>query len=289
MARSGALHHRTQLASSMGTTVIAFFFIAAYLTTVNASFAFAKHPSTKNRHRRTHLSPTIRSTSQIKLFKSKRTTGIFQIASLHINGEKREPRKWPLALIGLGTWTAAITGFLVTNYVSGPWPAGLVKVHRQTWAFIHAISSMLFGGTIIVSTLIEWLVARSQSPSVLKFWFLTVPSLDSAVVVPALTGSIVSGVMQAAQNYGNLASAPKYIIGGIHALATFGLWWALTDLTTQHSARQQVSEWCQRVEKKGATGDIPRVVYLRRWSNVVSCLFVATLYALMVLKPGALI
>jgi hypothetical protein len=113
------------------------------------------------------------------------------------------------------------------------------------------------------------------------------------VVMPALTGSVVSGVAQATLKYGSFRTAPKFVRGTLHALATFALWWALTDVTTQHAARRDVLEWCQQYDNKDDTtrgnttdDDIPRVVLLRRWSNVVSCLFVTALYGIMVLKPG---
>lgn len=147
---------------------------------------------------------------------------------------------------------------------------------------------MLFGGTIIISTLIEWLVLRSRNPSVLRFWFITVPAIDTTVVLPAVTGSILSGVAQAVIDYESFRSAPKYVIGTLHALTTFALWWALTDRTTQKEAKRAVLKWTEESssDNNSTTVEIPPVLYTRRRSNVVSCIFVVALYAIMVLKPG---
>lgn len=90
-----------------------------------------------------------------------------------------------------------------------------------------------------MSTILEWLVVSS---TVIAFWFCRVPALDGAIVLPALTGSIVSSVAQAAQDYGSLKESPTYRRGSLHVLLTFAVWWAFTDLTTQHSAQGVVME-----------------------------------------------
>lgn len=199
------------------------------------------------------------------------------------NGEGVSRKGWTISrsMAGVGMWAVSITCFILLNYHSETcWPSSLLMLPpRRTWTFVHATTTMLFSGTILVSTLVEWLVVKSRNPSVLKFWFTSIPSLDMAVVLPSLTGSIVSGIAQASMDYGRLQDAPKYVLGTFHSLLTFGAWWGVTDLTTQKSARTAVSEDL-------TDGDIPRVLKLRRWSNLVSCLFVATLYILMVLKPG---
>ncbi|CAM9456806.1 unnamed protein product, partial [Heterosigma akashiwo] len=193
-------------------------------------------------------------------------------------------------MLGLGSWIFALSFFLATNFVRGPWPAWiLLAPSRNVLILAHALSSMLFGGTVIISTIIEWLVSRSKSPAVIRFWFLKVSILDRAIALPALTGSIVSGVASATQMYGGFACSPKYVRGMLHALATFGVWWALTDLTTQEAARHEVLKWCKAIEEKAGGGEgvkIPRVVHKRTWSNMVSCFLVVTLYAVMSLKPG---
>ena len=73
-------------------------------------------------------------------------------------------------------------------------------------------------------------------------------------------------------------------------LVTFGLWWAITDVTTQrktlemirrHNNDQDEDDLHKIDEKK-----LHRILTMRRLaSNVVSCLLVVALYAIMVLKP----
>lgn len=187
-------------------------------------------------------------------------------------------------------WAVAVGGFLIRNYkTSNPWPAVLVTGPRRFWNFLHAISSTVFSGTILVTTLIEWFVVRSGAPAVMQFWFLTVlPVVDIAVVLPALSGAIVSGVAQSIQEYHKLVEAPKYVKAVLHTMATFGLWWALTDRPTQHRAQQAVQSWVQQAASLSNKNALllPGILKWRRASNLVSCLFVMALYVLMVLKPG---
>jgi uncharacterized membrane protein len=149
---------------------------------------------------------------------------------------------------------------------------------------------MIFGGTIILSALVEYLVVKSSDASVMKFWFLDVPQkLDVNVVLPALAGVIVSGVAQANIRYGGLATSPKHVVGAIHLLVTFGLWWAITDVTTQRKTSEMIrrhindqdEDDVQKIDEK----ELHRILTMRLASNVVSCLLVVALYAIMVLKP----
>ena len=152
---------------------------------------------------------------------------------------------------------------------------------KRGWVFLHAVSGMLFSGGIVISTLLEWwIVNQTNQLELWKFWFTQVSSMDKLVVVPSLTLSMISGMAQTALDYGSMVTAPKHIRLALHIIATFGLWWASTDLTTQKRARKAV------LDHAATSTTIPTVLILRRWSNVVSCLLVGVLYALMGLKPG---
>ena len=129
----------------------------------------------------------------------------------------------------------------------------------------------------------EWIVVQCRISSVLKFWFQKVEFFETILVLPALTLSIVSGVAQAFYDYGHLRMAPKHVKGSLHLLFLFGLWWGFTDRTTQRKARVAVEE--QLEEGDNHTKEVPDVLFQRRWSNVVSCIFVLALYAVMALKP----
>ena len=191
--------------------------------------------------------------------------------------------------IFLHLWVILTAAFVVANAKFRPYPEFLLyALSRQQWAFVHAICSMLFGGTIILSALLEYLVVSSRKASVLKFWFLSIPQrLDANVVLPALTGAIVSGVGQASIAYGGLATSPKHVIGAFHFLLTFGLWWGITDVTSQRKAVEAVRKLAaDSDDKNDDTVEIPKLLKRRVISNAVSCLCVVGLYALMVLKPG---
>ena len=187
----------------------------------------------------------------------------------------------------IATWAVAVGGFLVRNYkTKQPWPTLLTTGSRRGWNFVHAVSSTIFAGTILTTTLVEWLVVRAAHPAVMKFWFSTIPSVDVAVVLPALTGAMISGVAQSIQEYGRVVEAPKYVKAVLHTLATFGLWWAATDRPTQRGATKAVETWLTMTQAARASSSFPRILQWRRASNIISCLFVLALYILMVLKPG---
>jgi hypothetical protein len=198
----------------------------------------------------------------------------------------------------LGALEATLSAFLLTNQFVGPWPEDFIlDVPQRTFLLIHFLSGMLFGGGIILTTCIEWLVVDSTSSGnnkdALLFWFQRVPQLDAFLVVPALTSAVVSGVALAVQNYERLSFAPLHIRMSLYTLVLFALCWATTDVTTQAPARTALQAWAtgpsqEDTDENNKVNDeaVPRVVQLRRISNVVSCLLVVLLYAIMTLKPG---
>jgi hypothetical protein len=209
---------------------------------------------------------------------------------------------WRTAL-GLGTWFFSLSYFIVRNYRIGPW-IPLPSIGKQVWVLVHAISNTFFAGGIVLSTLLEWLIVReansspTRNPEVIMFWFTGkgASKIDKVVVLPALTLSLVSGFAQAANDYGSMTAAPKHIRLAIHILASFAIWWIVTDLQTQEIAQARVKDWYRRVEAAAASSsyaddllpleELPKILFWRRFSNMGSCFFVAALFGLMALKPG---
>ena len=184
-------------------------------------------------------------------------------------------------LAALGTWIASLSSFLLINNYVGPWPSALFdNVPVQYFGLAHALGGMMFAGGIVLTTMIEWLVVSSKQPKIFQFWFDKAPGLDSLVVLPALTTSILSGVGLAVDHYDRLGDAPFHVVASISTLLAFAVWWAATDLTTQSAANEAVKTWSDE------GGSVPSILNWRRASNVVSCGFVFALYAIMVLKPG---
>jgi hypothetical protein len=194
----------------------------------------------------------------------------------------------PVETLALVTWISTMSAVLLVNYFGGsPWPENIMlDTPFRTWSLLHAVSGMLFSGTILVSTLVEWSVVASRQAAVLRFWFWTVPQLDAMIVLPALTGTVLSGVAQACHLYGSFAMAPKHVTGTVHGLLAFGIWWAVTDVTTQHISKTAVQNLINRENNGTSHPELPPVLLLRRASNVVSCLLILGLYSVMVLKPG---
>lgn len=194
--------------------------------------------------------------------------------------------------LGLGTWITSLSSFLLVNNYIGPWPANLLaSIPVKAFGLTHAVAGMLFGGGIILTTLLEWLAVGSKDASVLQFYFDKVPKLDAFVVLPSLTFSILSGVGLAVDHYGSLGESPFHVVGAISTLLAFAIWWAATDVTTQGAAETAINKWVigsteQASTKNGDKMDVPQIVEQRKISNVISCLFVLAIYGFMVLKPG---
>ena len=100
-------------------------------------------------------------------------------------------------------------------------------------------------------------------------------------------GSVISGIGVAIENYGGLGTSPPHIAITFYALVVFATWWAATDLTTQGKSLVEVNEWVIASTNDNSQ-EMPKIVTLRRISNVVSCLFVLTLFSIMILKPGVI-
>ena len=242
--------------------------------------------------------------SATALVEEEESASWLQEVSSGIDDEKK------FELIALGIWGVSISAFILINNFYGPWPTFMKAVPGQfdrslrssfrlflqlegqflltpciilsERAFFlgHMIGGMMFGGGIIMTTLIERAVAKSNDASVLQFWFDKVPILDSLVVVPALTVSMISGSGLAITRYGGLNVAPPHVDAIFWTLIAFMTWWASTDLTTQGTALRAVEDMYERYENGERDLETPKVVSDRHLSNVVSCFFILLLYSM---------
>jgi hypothetical protein len=180
-----------------------------------------------------------------------------------------------------------ISTFVLINNFVGPWPDFLRDINERVFFLGHMIGGVLFGGGVILTTCIEYMVAQTRNSSVMQFWFDKVPLLDMAIVLPGLTLSMVSGTGLTVVRYGGLAHAPQHIITAFWALVAFAVWWGVTDLTTQGSALNAVLA-ATGEDGNGDMDKVPDEVSGRIVSNVVSCVLVFALYGIMVMKPGTI-
>jgi hypothetical protein len=231
---------------------------------------------------------------------------------------KTEQESWVdeskhIELIGLSIWMATISAFILVNNFVGPWPSVMHDVPERVWFLGHMLGGVFFGGGVLLTTAIEYMVANNSNTYVLQFWFDKVPLLDMAIVLPGLTLSMISGTGLAITHYGSLADAPPHIPLVFWALVVFAAWWAVTDLSTQGGALTAVMEMTPNTtnsddDRKNNNNNVnenenvkniltkessqtqvaPDVVHQRTISNVVSCFLVLVLYAIMVLKPGTI-
>jgi hypothetical protein len=221
-----------------------------------------------------------------------KTTMETQGEQFTIQGEESWKNESKMAeLIALLVWGVGINTFILINKFIGPWPDAMNSVPEKVFFTFHMLGGMLFGGGIILTTAIEWLVVQNKNSPVLQFWFDEVPLLDAAIVLPALTVLIISGTGLTIKSYGGLALAPTHITIVFYTLIAFAAWWASTDLMTQGKSLAAVNEWAITAATKtddNKETSVPRVVDNRKISNAVSCLFVFALYIIMVMKPGTL-
>lgn len=260
------------------------------------SFAPSAHRSvvahSKNALLGTLSSPPTLQLPQLSPFESRNT---LRSTQLSLKTEKKEVATVvessvddakKVELIVLGIWGISISAFILINNFYGPWPLILKTVPERAYFLSHMIGGMLFAGGIILTTCIERLVAKSQNPEVLQFWFTKVPELDGLIVVPALTISMISGTGLSIVRYGGLNIAPPHVGAIFWTLIASMTWWAATDLTTQGPSLKAVEQMYEQYEQGEVGMETPKVVVDRHFSNVVSCFFVLLLYSLMVLKPG---
>jgi len=241
------------------------------------------------------MMPQASSSTQLNLFdfltkedeKQLVTNGSIELVDESSEGDYVDESK-KIELILLSIWGVSICAFILINNFYGPWPLFMKSIPERTFFLSHMIGGMLFGGGIILTTCIERLVAKSQNPQVLQFWFDKVPELDGLIVVPALTISMISGTGLSIVRYGGLNIAPPHVGAIFWTLIAFLTWWAATDLTTQGTALKAVNRMYEQYEAGEQGLETPKVVVDRHVSNVVSCFFVLTLYSFMVLKPGTL-
>lgn len=179
-------------------------------------------------------------------------------------------------------WLHAVSIFVVVNYMRPTLhPGFLLMIPRNVWSLIHALSAMVFAGGIVTTTLLEWNLPyignkmeeqrqqNNKSGAVLLNWLWQV---ESRLVLPAVTMSLISGVAQSFHYYATLRFAPKHVKSSLHVMLLFGIWWAWTDRRSQASLRER--------------GFDDSKVIQRRLSNIVSCAFLVVLYSIMILKPG---
>jgi hypothetical protein len=215
--------------------------------------------------------------------------------------EKWESISKTVEAVALVAWLAAISAFILVNNFVGPWPVYFQYVPERVFFLLHMLGGMLFGGGVLLTAAIEWLVVGNKNETVLQFWFDKVPLLDGLIVLPALTVSMISGTGLSIRRYGGLGHAPEHIQAVFYALVAFCAWWAFTDLTTQGKALIAVNKWTANDEMaktktneyaisdtSSEPNDVPSVVELRTISNVVSSMFVIVIYSIMVMKPGTL-
>lgn len=223
----------------------------------------------------------------------------------------------PVELLGMAILLATLSAFILMNQFVEPWPASVLSaLPAPAWLLLHYLGGVLFAGGVVVTTALEWLVVGSAAAAdvqedsssssssstsssdggnpnkvapVLEFLFERVPMLDACLVLPGLVIAIVSGVGVATEYYGSLGEAPAHIQYAFRALVAFAAWWAATDVSTQAKAAVAVQEWNdqkEQAENSSELQEFPNILYMRRVSNIGSCLFVVALYAIMALKPG---
>lgn len=77
--------------------------------------------------------------------------------------ESWEDESKDVELALLVAWAVSISAFILVNNFIGPWPQALAEVPERVWFVLHMLGGMLFGGGVILTTAIEWLVAHNRN------------------------------------------------------------------------------------------------------------------------------
>jgi hypothetical protein len=179
----------------------------------------------------------------------------------------------------------------------------LAFLPADVWSLIHAVSGMVFGGSILCTALVEWMWPIEQQQILKdrinqkdnsnniddlslqlllnKMATKTLFPMEGRLVLPGVSGSMISGVAQAFHNYGSLRLSPRHVKSSLHLMFLFGLWWVLTDRKSQDDIIRLSSMNGELTQK-----EVLKIWKQRRVFNVISCLLVLALYSIMVLKPG---
>jgi hypothetical protein len=181
----------------------------------------------------------------------------------------------------------------------------IALVPAEVWSLIHAISGMVFGGSILCTTFVEWMwpdelekmlkdsnvTTTTQSMDDLSLQILinkmatqTLFPMEGKLVLPGVTGSMISGIAQSFYNYGSLRLAPRHVKSSLHLMFLFGLWWAFTDRKSQEDLLK-LSTCAQKDSGPSTREEMVQIWKRRRLFNSISCIFVVALYGMMVIKP----
>lgn len=204
-------------------------------------------------------------------------------------------------------WVHLLSIFIATNYFrSTLFPSFLHSIPLKIWSLIHALGAMAFSGGIITTTLLEWnlprLIAKSglanantpnNKNSVIELlrWLFRI---ESSLVLPGVTLTLFSGVVQSHQTYGTFRHAPRHVKSALHLMLVFAVWWVIMDRRSQKSllgneyygdGDDNLFASSSSDVTSGAYYEEDKIV-ARRLANIVSCLFLVILYGIMILKPG---
>jgi len=221
-----------------------------------------------------------------------------------INDDNKNAKKSKRILL---FWVHLLSIFIATNYFrSTLFPSFLHSIPLKIWSLIHALGAMAFSGGIITTTLLEWnlprLIAKSglansntpnNKNSVMELlrWLFRI---ESSLVLPGVTLTLFSGVVQSHQMYGTFRHAPRHVKSALHLMLVFAVWWVIMDRSSQKSllGNEYYGDGDDDLFASSSSGvtsggyyDEKKIV-ARRLANIVSCLFLVILYGIMVLKPG---
>lgn len=262
-----------------------------------------------------------------------------------------------VALLVVASYLPASSLYHNGDPSSSPWSAATTLHMARTaadsvffalptrgWRLVHGLSAMVFGGTIIATTVMEWRLTATTTAATTAATTATtsimptpttsdgsgIPDDDGtethtaataaatataittlfgtekALVLPAVSLSLLSGAAQAVHMYGSLRTAPFYVKASLYVLTAFGLWWAVTDRPTQRQVVSAVVVVTKEAAVAAAVDEggegasdaavdnnnnddaLAAVGRRRLYGNVVSCLFVVALYTIMIIKPSRL-
>jgi hypothetical protein len=138
-------------------------------SSASSSSSTQLHLSTKTKQQPAAAAVKSKMGKQIILSKKGAGASIVELVNDDADSELSQEKKIELVL--LAVWGISISAFILINNAYGPWPLFMKTVPERIYFLSHMVGGMLFGGGIILTTCIERLVAKSNNPGVLQFWF----------------------------------------------------------------------------------------------------------------------
>ena len=174
---------------------------------------------------------------------------------------------------------------------------GLTPYHLglpyEWWKFLHILNASLYSGIVVISSIFEWKVIRSNDPHLLRMYGQIILKLDKFLITLSVSFLLISAL--ALLNYQgfelwHMEVWPKWMTYSFIILSLTGILWGGFDVLSQNKTNHLVDlELSQPVHSESRqitfSQDLDRLLKVRLRINLISVATIPILYYLMIFKP----